>query len=565
MSVQRQTKAAASKKLYGNTSYLENLRTFVFRIVRKHDGKLIKEHRLTALPQTFNLSLASRDSLQHTASGIFVDRWGRAAGRLTITGVFPNETILLKGGDKIDGAAQFKDLRDMLEDYTGARNKDSDEEIFIRVADSLVPWFRSDLELQLFIFAHTLAPSTNEEWSREWYRVHLPANYMSFNKSVGDRHTNFPYNINLVLLDRLDQVREEQKRDKADDAEVKDGILNKAGRATEWVDGIKDSTESAVNSAFGVASKIYASLNTFEDAFTGALIQLDKFAFDTDKFIRYPFRKIRGLADRARQLYHVYSNAINFPDAIQGEIKATLEYFEALLSRPDLFMEPLTDSGGRQYKSARSIKVEPGMTLQKLEVELGVPAEDIIKLNNLAYPYIDEFVNTDAILQFGRKTLRVGDDLLIPIAFGEEITATTPPDFEGKKKTPEEQFYGTAWVLDADGNMVGDSSKTKFLQVAGIDNVLQALRVRYLTERGSFPVHPLYGMERFIGTPASAAAIEMLRVDLHTQTLSDPRINAVEALSVEFRENGLVDAQVTARLKNTRESVLLNVDGLRVA
>lgn len=573
MAEQRQSKKSDISRIFGGV-FSENLRTLVFEIRHKKRGLLIKSHTLTVLPQTFNLSLASRDTLQHTAGGIFVDRWGRAAGRLTIAGVFLNKTVRLKGGARVDGAAQFKDLRDMLEDYTGARNKDSDASISIRKGGALVRWERSAIELRLLIFAHTIAPSTREEKAREWYRIHLPANYLTFNKSVGDRHANFPYTINLVLLDRLDQVKKE-----ATDTEKfpkwKERLSTAAGRATAWADKIKDisdtsaaavaASNAAVRNTFGKAGEMIAIIDDFTLTFTGALAAIDLFVSNTLKFIDFPFQKVRKITDTLRRIFNVYSNSVDFPDATQGEIKDTLEYLESALARPEAFLQPLTDSDGREYKSAQAVKVEPGMTIQKLEDEFSVPAEDIIKLNNLAYPYIDDFVNTDAILQEGRKVLRVGDDVLIPIHAGEEILNTTPPDFEGKKKTAEEKFYGIAWRLDKNGNMLGDSSKTRFLDVRGIENVLQALRVRYQTERGAFPVHPLYGMERFIGNRADAVAIEMLKFDLHLQTLIDPRVEAIEALTVEFKEDGLVDAQVTARLKNTRESVLLNVDGLRVA
>ena len=267
----------------------------------------------------------------------------------------------------------------------------------------------------------------------------------------------------------------------------------------------------------------------------------------------------------SRRTYEVYSNVVDFPDTTQGEIKATLDLIETLRSRPNLFLEPLTDAEGRKYKSAFGVRIEPGVTLEKLELEHDVPRDDIIKLNNLSYPYFDEFVNTDGVVPEGRTTLRVGDEVLIPVREGSEAVETSPPDFEGKQKTNEERFYGIAWKLDRDGNMLGNSSKTQFLTVRGLDNVAQALRVRMTTRKTSFPVHPDYGLQDFIGKAANPTEVELLRIDLHRQTLQDPRVDVVENMSVEFKADGLLDAQVLSRLKNARESTLLNIEGLRVA
>lgn len=554
------------------------VQTIVFQIHNKRTGRAVKTHALNVMPQSFNFSPANRDSLQHTASDIFIDRWGRGAGRLTLTGVFLNETIPPDNqqGPKTDGAARFKDFRDMLEDYTGARNKDSERDILIRVGDALEgPFNRSELEMRIFIFSQTVAPSSNEELAREWYAVHLPGNFLTFNKNVGERHINFPFTLNLVLVRRLDSDPGEAlaaavELDTRDVTELED----EPGRLTKWagtIGAIAAKAESAVSGAearirkaFSVAGSLQVQVSRFLFLMEDINAALDRFLAATDNFITFPYRSVREASDLCRRIYEVYTNVIDFPDPTQGEIKDSLDFLGALLSKPAAFFQPLTDAQGTAYTSSFSVTVEPGTTLAKLENEFGVPAEDIIKLNNLAYPYFDEFELTDGLEVDGRKTLKAGDEVLIPTKAGEGNVNTPPPDVLGTNKTQEERFFGTAWVLDKDGNMRGTSSKTGFLKVSGLDNMVQALRVALSTEKGSIVQHPQYGLERIIGRKATTVELEMFKVELFRQTISDPRVDAVEKLNLEF-EQGLASAQIQSRLKNARESVLLNVDGLRVS
>jgi hypothetical protein len=204
------------------------------------------------------------------------------------------------------------------------------------------------------------------------------------------------------------------------------------------------------------------------------------------------------------------------------------------------------------------------MTLKQLSYDYGVSVEDIIKLNRLEYPFIQDFETTTGLPNFGRNVLKWGDEVLIPRHGVEQAIDSAPEDFSSGKKTDEERFFGTAWVLDRDGDMHGDSSRTALLRVSGLDNVLQALRVRYSTERVSFVSHPEYGMARHIGRKASTVEMEMLRIDLHRQTALDPRVDAVEEVKIGLTDAQMADVEVKAKLKEAQGSSLLNVESARI-
>lgn len=562
-----------------------DIRTIVFQIVDIRNGKTIKEHELTVLPQTFQLTpLGSRDTLQHTPSGIFIDRWGKGAGRLTITGVMENKSLKI-GDREIDGASSFKDLRDMFEDFIGSRNKDTEQEIFIRVGEKLEgPFPRSLLQLHMFILADTLAPPSREETPREWYEVHVPQNYMTFQKNIGERHANFPYSLNFVLVRRLDEVLAEgtsityalgdvPEEDKPKTKKFKRLLSVATGRVTTWasaLDALADETEATlgavdikVRRAFAPFGRLQNSIERFVFLFDEFVTQVDRYVDATENFIDFPLSTAVELKDITRKLYNVYTNAIDIPDATQSEIRDTLRFIEQVTSRRELFLPPLQDRLGNEYESSIRVVVTQGMTLKKLSYDYGVSVDDIIKLNRLEYPFIQDFDTTAGLPNFGRNVLKWGDVVLIPRHGVDRAVDPAPQDFSSGKKTDEERFFGTAWLLDRDGDMHGDSSRTALLRVSGLDNVLQALRVRYSTERVSFISHPLYGMDRHIGRRASTVEIEMLRIDLYRQTAMDPRVDVVEEVKIGFTDAQLADVEVKAKLREAQGSSLLNVESVR--
>jgi phage baseplate assembly protein W len=89
--------------------------------------------------------------------------------------------------------------------------------------------------------------------------------------------------------------------------------------------------------------------------------------------------------------------------------------------------------------------------------------------------------------------------------------------------------------------------------VRGVDNLLQALTLRLLIDRGELTSlrHPRYGtrVRDLLGQTMDRANLELLRRYVRQALLSDPRVDDVLHVTVNLRgtEPGVVDVSATVR------------------
>ena len=107
-----------------------------------------------------------------------------------------------------------------------------------------------------------------------------------------------------------------------------------------------------------------------------------------------------------------------------------------------------------------------------------------------------------------------------------------------------------------------------FETVSGIDNLVQALTLRLLVDRGELDGlgHPRYGsrIRDLIGEPLDRANLELLRRYVRQELLRDPRVEEVLLVRVtphEPRHDG-VDVEVRVRASGGLETSLeVRIDG----
>ena len=107
-----------------------------------------------------------------------------------------------------------------------------------------------------------------------------------------------------------------------------------------------------------------------------------------------------------------------------------------------------------------------------------------------------------------------------------------------------------------------------FETVSGIDNLVQALTLRLLVDRGELDGlgHPRYGsrIRDLIGEPLDRANLELLRRYVRQELLRDPRVEEVLQVSVtphDARRDG-VDVLARVRAVTGQEASLeVHVDG----
>jgi hypothetical protein len=95
-------------------------------------------------------------------------------------------------------------------------------------------------------------------------------------------------------------------------------------------------------------------------------------------------------------------------------------------------------------------------------------------------------------------------------------------------------FVGAEELTDLVVNQRGDLGS-----VAGVPNIEQAIRIKFITERGELPAHPKFGAKFPIGRKATPSSFNELRINTINTLVSDRRVQTVRELSFSTIEDVL--------------------------
>lgn len=167
---------------------------------------------------------------------------------------------------------------------------------------------------------------------------------------------------------------------------------------------------------------------------------------------------------------------------------------------------------------------------------------DLVKHNKLEYPYI---VDTVEEKQKNPKHLvTIGDTIIIPteqtladidtaklskydkytlqdLVLGNDLAVGMPSEHVGKHGADDE-------ILELTSDNRGDLQL-----VRGKDNVVQILKMRLLTPKGSLPLHPDYGsdIQSIIGLPNTAENVLAMDTTIQEALEADTRIRSAKLLN----------------------------------
>lgn len=177
-----------------------------------------------------------------------------------------------------------------------------------------------------------------------------------------------------------------------------------------------------------------------------------------------------------------------------------------------------------------------GDTIQAIAArELGEAARwpELVAYNGLAEPYI-----VDSLGQIENANSEAG---LVLLAGGHiKIPASRPRN----QVSDPRSIFGTDILLDRDGFLTATETGD-LATVAGLPNLVQALRVRLYTHLRELTWHQQYGnpLLDLIGKPADPINLQLARAWGERTIRSDPRIDRVERISSDITADAVtVDA-----------------------
>lgn len=181
--------------------------------------------------------------------------------------------------------------------------------------------------------------------------------------------------------------------------------------------------------------------------------------------------------------------------------------------------------------------VGPGETIRDIAARiLGDPSRwrILVALNRLRAPFIS--------VTGGPGVLQPGDRILFPrqgqAGSGSNTVGTQNPtnnQYQGPDD-PVTQAYGRDLLLKS--TFVGGAELTDLVvnqggdigSVQGVPNVEQALKLKFMTERGELAAHPKYGAKFPVGKKATPSSFNELRINTLNTLTSDNRIENVKDL-----------------------------------
>lgn len=179
--------------------------------------------------------------------------------------------------------------------------------------------------------------------------------------------------------------------------------------------------------------------------------------------------------------------------------------------------------------------------------------KELVLLNDLLAPYISESGD-------GNNVLRPGDTILYPAEISTNSTAIR----SNLDATSETDPFVKSLGRDIRLIRVSDGGNTGLFDIAisagdcdvveGVENMQQAMELRFSTERGDLPEHPSYGVGLPIGTKGTITSLLGYQIDARSSILEDSRVEEINKL--DFRLNGeVVNVSAQIRVKGVDNSL----------
>ena len=191
--------------------------------------------------------------------------------------------------------------------------------------------------------------------------------------------------------------------------------------------------------------------------------------------------------------------------------------------------------------------VGAGDTVQSIGLLYGVDWTELVNINGLEYPYIDdsvelnEYENIDSVAKIGSKLVIPTTGLNIPqktnnsseevekYAFGCDLDLFSMEESENHVVN-----------LEVEGQLT-DDTKGDIKLSEGIANLRQQLIIRLGTPKGALLLHPDFGTNLldYIGKRTTVELLTKVQLEIQESLLGDFRVLGVSDISVIFKDRGV--------------------------
>jgi hypothetical protein len=216
---------------------------------------------------------------------------------------------------------------------------------------------------------------------------------------------------------------------------------------------------------------------------------------------------------------------------------------------------PLNPANIKIPSSAKEVTLNGMEDIRSLaKTYLGSEArwKELVILNNLKAPYIAA-VASDGVLAPGNKLILPKEKTQLDDA-PATVPRVTNQDQRSQDQSPIMRQYGRDIRIrpSSTGMDLADlvvNSRGDLDVIDGVDNVKQAMLIKFSTEQGELPLHPDFGAKYPIGSKVTFPKIHEFSFNTRRTLLQDPRVASISSLQMFVDGDTLVtDSRI--RLKD---------------
>lgn len=191
--------------------------------------------------------------------------------------------------------------------------------------------------------------------------------------------------------------------------------------------------------------------------------------------------------------------------------------------------------------------VGAGDTIQSIGLLYGVDWTELVEINGLEYPYIDDdlYINENESID---GVAKVGSKLVIPTLGINIPNKTNNSSSEVEKYAfgcdldlfSLEETTNQVINLEVEGQLSDDNIGDIKLS-EGVANLRQQLTTRLGTQKGSLLLHPEFGsnITNYIGAKITVELLNKIKLEVQECLLEDFRVAGVSDITVVGRDKGI--------------------------
>jgi hypothetical protein len=538
-------------------------KSWLFEIVDKESNVVDESFTLIFPPQSVDIRESQRVSITKTFGNAIVDDYGPDNLEITIkaisgtTHVFP--TFTTKGeqapfdsgrverfGQRATQTELGEPVYDAVSSFYTFRNK------IMRYKENFDPY--SAKELRVYDLGDQQA-----------YRCIL----LEFNLSrTADQPLRYPFTLSLFVYDKMDSAefkREQIKKQVIQTGRDQRQALLEARSLLEQARELYAGVNNVLNKIHAVIAQVDLALTQVASGVqqVAGLVQgvaeLTATPLDLSKRLAVltesAIASVRDAYLAGRSTFNQYMNAKSI---LNQQWRNVIEVFNTEIERgaqsAKTVGKPIdtgVNAAGAQqteiqtynYSGSRAYRVRANDTLQTI-------AQQELNDEDLWY-YIAQ---TNGITS--NADLSAGQEIIIPVQIDQNSALN---DAFIITENPLRNPYGTDIALSSTGELLLNDQGNDFQSKSGIENVKQAVDIKFTTPIGTMIKQTAFGLSAQIGSAGDELALAYLQMSMKSTLLLDPRIVEVNNLVISI-DGGTIAATMDLGIVGREEVLPVSVN-----